>query len=210
MEHRTHPEIVSRLKRAEGHLRKIIGMIEEGRPCLELAQQLQAIENAIDNAKKALIHDHIDHCIDSSLKEPGRKGKASLLKTKAARALIAVSDAGRSKFCSPALSRRSVALAKSGVRGMTLLKRQLHSQRAGPSSSLGDWWHLVFDTETKRLCVEHAWGGDDDQADPSIANTVDLDITAYLAGRDEGPGQSELQRLIRRMFEDGPTSNESS
>jgi DNA-binding FrmR family transcriptional regulator len=34
-------------------------MIEEGRPCLELAQQLQAIENAIDNAKKALIHDHV-------------------------------------------------------------------------------------------------------------------------------------------------------
>ena len=51
MQHKTHPEITKRLQRAGGHLRKIIGMIEEGRPCLELAQQIQAIENAIDNAK---------------------------------------------------------------------------------------------------------------------------------------------------------------
>jgi DNA-binding FrmR family transcriptional regulator len=75
---KTHPEIIKRLQRAGGHLRKIIGMIEEGRPCLELAQQIQAIENAIDNAKKALIHDHISHCIDQSLKEPGPKRRGAL------------------------------------------------------------------------------------------------------------------------------------
>ena len=78
MQHNAHPEIIKRLRRAEGHLQKIIGMIEEGRPCLELAQQLQAIENAIDNAKKALIHDHISYCIDQSLNEPGPKRKAAL------------------------------------------------------------------------------------------------------------------------------------
>jgi len=78
MQHKTHPKIIKRLRRAEGHLRKIIGMIAEGRSCLDLAQQLQAIENAIDNAKKALIHDHISHCIDRSLKEPGSKRKVAL------------------------------------------------------------------------------------------------------------------------------------
>jgi DNA-binding FrmR family transcriptional regulator len=83
MQHKTHPEIVKRLQRAGGHLRKIIGMIEEGRPCLELAQQIQAIENAIDNAKKALIHDHISHCIDNSVTEPGPKGRAALRELRA-------------------------------------------------------------------------------------------------------------------------------
>ena len=78
MQHKTHPEIIKRLRRAEGHLQKIIGMIEEGRTRLDLAQQLQAIENVIDNAKKALIHDHISHCIDQSLKEPGSKRRAAL------------------------------------------------------------------------------------------------------------------------------------
>lgn len=62
--HATHPALIARLKRADGHLRAVIGMIEEGRPCLEIAQQLQAVEKAVVNAKRALIHDHMDHCLD--------------------------------------------------------------------------------------------------------------------------------------------------
>jgi len=61
--HETHPQIVKRLKRAEGHLRNVIGMIESGRSCMELAQQLHAVERAVAAAKKTLIHDHIDHCL---------------------------------------------------------------------------------------------------------------------------------------------------
>jgi DNA-binding FrmR family transcriptional regulator len=80
MQHQKHPDIVRRLRRAEGHLQTIIGMIEQGRPCLELAQQLQAIENAIDNAKKALIHDHIDHCVGLSIGARSPKGKAAALR----------------------------------------------------------------------------------------------------------------------------------
>jgi uncharacterized protein len=78
MPHRTHPDIVKRLKRADGHLHMVITMIEEGRPCLELAQQLQAIENAIDNAKKALIHDHIGHFLDRSSKTPRQTKRAAV------------------------------------------------------------------------------------------------------------------------------------
>ncbi len=50
--HETHPEITKRLKRAEGHLRSVIAMIDAGRPCLDLAQQLHAVEKAIGQAKK--------------------------------------------------------------------------------------------------------------------------------------------------------------
>jgi len=62
--HATHPALVARLKRADGHLRAVIGMIEDGKPCPEIAQQLQAVEKAVVNAKRALIHDHVDHCLD--------------------------------------------------------------------------------------------------------------------------------------------------
>jgi len=61
--HASHPAIATRLKRAEGHLRRVIGMIGEGRPCLELATQLHAVERAVAEAKRALIHDHVDHCL---------------------------------------------------------------------------------------------------------------------------------------------------
>lgn len=76
--HNTHPKIILRLRRADGHLQMIIEMIEQGRPCLEIAQQLQAVESAILNAKKALIHDHMDHCLDRSLGAGNAKGRAVL------------------------------------------------------------------------------------------------------------------------------------
>jgi uncharacterized protein len=78
MHQHKHFEVVKRLKRAEGHLRTVIAMIQEERPCLDLAQQLQAIESAVMNAKKALIHDHITHCIEQSLKTPGPKRRVAL------------------------------------------------------------------------------------------------------------------------------------
>lgn len=68
----THPEIVKRLKRAAGHLKSIIDMLEDERECLEVAQQLLAVEKAITNAKKTLVHDHIDQCLELAAKKGAR------------------------------------------------------------------------------------------------------------------------------------------
>lgn len=73
-----HSAIARRLKRANGHLETIIEMIEQGRPCAQIAQQLQAVESAIENAKKALIHDHISHGLERSFKASGSKGQTAL------------------------------------------------------------------------------------------------------------------------------------
>ncbi|MGE8943409.1 metal-sensing transcriptional repressor [Leptospira interrogans] len=62
--HETHPDVIKRLNRANGHLRGIIEMIEGGRSCLDIAQQLHAVEKAIAQAKKTLIQDHLDHCLE--------------------------------------------------------------------------------------------------------------------------------------------------
>jgi uncharacterized protein len=67
--HISHPDIIKRLKRAEGHLKSIIRMLEEQRNCLEIAQQLQAVEKAVVNAKKTLVHDHIDHCLEHAVND---------------------------------------------------------------------------------------------------------------------------------------------
>jgi DNA-binding FrmR family transcriptional regulator len=67
--HATHPEVLKRLKRAHGHLKSIIAMLEEDRGCLEIAQQLLAVEKAVGNAKRALVHDHIDHCLERTVRD---------------------------------------------------------------------------------------------------------------------------------------------
>lgn len=77
MSHANHPEIVARLKRAEGHLRSILAMFENGRDCLVLAQQLHAVENAVANAKRELIHAHMEICLyDAGMETPAQAKRA--------------------------------------------------------------------------------------------------------------------------------------
>ena len=58
----SHPAIATRRKPAGGHLRRVVGMVAARRPCPEPAAQPDAVERAVAEAKRALIHDHIDRC----------------------------------------------------------------------------------------------------------------------------------------------------
>lgn len=80
--HHTHPEIVKRLKRAHGHLAKIINMVEVETPCLDVAQQMQAVVNALVNAKRVFVQDHIEHCFDASSFEDSKKLKEKITEFK--------------------------------------------------------------------------------------------------------------------------------
>lgn len=49
-------------------------MIESGRSCLDVAQQLHAVEKAVAQAKKTLIQDYIDHCLEqAALAQAGQR-----------------------------------------------------------------------------------------------------------------------------------------
>ena len=43
-------DVVNRLKRIEGQVRALIDMVEAGRPCEDLAQQMSAARKAMDKA----------------------------------------------------------------------------------------------------------------------------------------------------------------
>jgi uncharacterized protein len=61
MSHANNPEVLKRLRRAEGHLACVVRMVAEGRDGLAIAQQMQAVIKALEKTKQMLIHDHIDH-----------------------------------------------------------------------------------------------------------------------------------------------------
>ncbi|MFC5068651.1 metal-sensing transcriptional repressor [Flaviflagellibacter deserti] len=65
--HQHHEAVAKRLKRAQGHLKTVVAMIENGRSCLDIAQQLHAVEKAIGQAKRTLIQDHLDHCLEETI-----------------------------------------------------------------------------------------------------------------------------------------------
>ena len=76
--HASHPKIIHRLKRLDGHLRSVVTMLEQGRSCLDLAQQLHAVEKAVGNAKRELIHDHIEHCLEDGADADGKSSLKEL------------------------------------------------------------------------------------------------------------------------------------
>ncbi|MCK6371238.1 MAG: metal-sensing transcriptional repressor [Gammaproteobacteria bacterium] len=80
--HQSHTDVVNRLKRAAGHLQTIIGMFEKERDCLDIAQQMQAVIKAVENAKTVLIHDHVEHCLEAAVGPTTREQRATIEKFK--------------------------------------------------------------------------------------------------------------------------------
>jgi DNA-binding FrmR family transcriptional regulator len=55
-------EIVKRLRRAEGQLAGVIGMLEKGRDCTEVVTQLAAVSRALDRAGFKLVATGLKQC----------------------------------------------------------------------------------------------------------------------------------------------------
>lgn len=66
---------ISRLKRVEGQIRGIIGMVEDGRPCEEILVQVAAAKAALHKAGQGLLESHLHHCVSDGLKS-GRHEEA--------------------------------------------------------------------------------------------------------------------------------------
>ena len=86
---------------------------------------------------------------------------------------------------------------------MAILKRELHRLVKGPETTELDLWNLVFDTDTKRLYVEHEWT----YMDPLIRGAADyrtdvMDIAEYLSQGGQTAGHRELWRLLRAIFKE--------
>ena len=80
--HHSHPDILRRLKQANGHLKKVIEMIEKESPCLNVAQQLHAVSHAIEKAKEIYIRDHIEHCIEEATLKNSKNKKVHIAEFK--------------------------------------------------------------------------------------------------------------------------------
>jgi len=60
-------KILSRLKRIEGQIRGIQGMIIEGRPCSDIMVQMAAAKSALNQTSKLILENHVNSWFDSSI-----------------------------------------------------------------------------------------------------------------------------------------------
>lgn len=68
-------DINHRLKIAEGHLKKVVKMQEEGSYCIDVLHQLQAIRAAIGRIESKVLENHLKTCVRKAFSE-GKQEKA--------------------------------------------------------------------------------------------------------------------------------------
>ena len=66
-------KIVNRLSRSIGHLEAVKRMIENGQDCSDVLIQLAAVKAEINNAGKALLKEHLEHCIVEAVEEQDKE-----------------------------------------------------------------------------------------------------------------------------------------
>ncbi len=61
--------LITRMKRIEGQATGIEKMIEEGRYCIDIVQQLKAVSSAADEVVLIILQNHIEGCVTDAIRE---------------------------------------------------------------------------------------------------------------------------------------------
>lgn len=67
MERENKQKLVARLSRIEGQVRGVSRMVEDGRYCVDVLTQLQAVRAALGKVETEMLKDHLNHCIESAI-----------------------------------------------------------------------------------------------------------------------------------------------
>jgi CsoR family transcriptional regulator, copper-sensing transcriptional repressor len=59
----TKDQLLKRLRRIEGQVRGIEGMVADDRYCIDVLTQISAVQAALDKVALGLLDDHTQHCV---------------------------------------------------------------------------------------------------------------------------------------------------
>ncbi len=71
----TQERILHRLKIAQGHLKKVVSMVEQDNYCIDVIHQLQAVESGLKETGNVLLENHLSCCVADAMSK-GRKEEA--------------------------------------------------------------------------------------------------------------------------------------
>ena len=80
---------------------------------------------------------------------------------------------------------------------MPLLRKPLYQRSEGRDE---DRWRLAFDTDTRRLFVEHEKTRGDMRGPGYSTDTDEIEVGDFL--RESGEGQRELVLMLEKLFEE--------
>jgi hypothetical protein len=92
---------------------------------------------------------------------------------------------------------------------MPVFKRELAFVADRPLENVGDWWHLVLDTDAPGLYVEHTWMHPSPHAEGQAAHeTQRFGINDFLTLAEGRPAQPMLMSALKEMFREAAPGSE--
>ena len=76
----TYTDEIRRLKSAEGHIRGIQRMLEEGAYCIDVIHQIQAVEAALDKVSSSILEKHLNTCVITAIRGDDATERERVLK----------------------------------------------------------------------------------------------------------------------------------
>jgi DNA-binding FrmR family transcriptional regulator len=71
--------LLARLKRCEGQTRGVMRMVEEDQYCVDVMNQVAAIQGALAEVSKKLLSRHLDTCVRGAIEDGGASDKERVL-----------------------------------------------------------------------------------------------------------------------------------
>lgn len=68
-------EALQRLAIAEGHLRRVQKMVEDGTYCPDIIHQSRAVQSALKKVDEIILHGHLHTCVLEDIHGPGSKNE---------------------------------------------------------------------------------------------------------------------------------------
>jgi len=70
MAHEKNEDVLRRLKSVEGHVRGVQRMVEDGAYCIDVVNQIVAIQRALKKVSGLVLDDHLHSCVTDAMRGP--------------------------------------------------------------------------------------------------------------------------------------------
>jgi DNA-binding FrmR family transcriptional regulator len=74
----TKDQYLSRLRRIEGQVRGLQGMIEDDKYCIDVLTQIASVTKALQGVGLGLLDEHLRHCVTHAIQDGEAEGEAKL------------------------------------------------------------------------------------------------------------------------------------
>lgn len=79
MAHQGKQDVVRRLKSIEGHVRGVQRMVEDDEYCIDVVNQIVAIQRALKKVSGLVLDDHLHSCVTDAMRGPDGEARERVL-----------------------------------------------------------------------------------------------------------------------------------